>query len=349
MKRALFVLFVLTICVAGWLRERATEGAERGRLALGPVPTPEFEDLAPPIGAEVLRGRVLDPDGTGCGGLEIVLSPPVSTEDGDSSASPLHWTTTAEDGSFVFDELQPGSYIAILSQANREPVRREVEIPVPGDLVWKLEKGPLAPLDALPEVRRADLAGRVDSPDRPSIQGRPPGPIPTEGFQILLLPDDPDPMRLTGVTKRRTSVSADGTFRFEGVVAGSYHIELLPPFARDGSWPVLDRVAVEVDPAGSASPRLTIRGGTISGKLVDPEGRPIEGALVEAWPLAQPTHRWPVRSTDQEGVFWIDHLPPDTYTLRVRAGAGVLEERVEVLEGANRQLELAPLDPRGSD
>ena len=82
-----------------------------------------------------------------------------------------------------------------------------------------------------------------------------------------------------------------------------YQVELLPPWARGGSWPVLARssfVAVE----GSANEiALSPRVGALAGELLEEGGEPLVGALIEltsleaADPVGKP-ELWPPEVSD---------------------------------------------------
>jgi hypothetical protein len=115
------------------------------------------------------------------------------------------------------------------------------------------------------------------------------------------------------------SSTADGAFRFEGVVAGDYGLEV------DWRW-------VLADPAGHAistlhlAPGQTMAGNSlwitpesgISGKVIGPDGEPLPEARVHL--IAQKWRRgkrvymgWASKDADEEGEYRFSGLPPGRY------------------------------------
>ena len=125
-------------------------------------------------------------------------------------------------------------------------------------------------------------------------------------------------LSLTRVGSKLTAVSAaSGEFAFPPAPSGDYEIVV----RKEGFLTLRDRVRFL--PGG---PRLWVElleGARVSGRVLDPEGAPLEGARVEG--LAPDVQ--PVR-TDAEGHFLLRGLPPGG--VRVRAsgegyGAGVVD------------------------
>jgi len=338
-RNVLFVLCVFGFLGLGILRERERRSDPKALVSFSEPADPTFDALVPPSGNERLYGRVLDREGVPVEGLEVFL---FAAELEPGAASPLHWTLTDEEGEFSLDRLEARRYDVVLFQPGRKPEELEVQVPSPVGVMWRLEEEPLGPLEALPPVTRIDLVGRVrvpaDHADAASLE--------PQGYEVVLVPKEDDPLALTGAARRRAVVDAQGIFRFEQVVTSSYRLELLPPWARSGSWPVLDGVELELAHGGFASPVLSIRGGSVTGALRDTEGRPIEGALVQLWPADHPDRPWPATTTDVDGSFRIGDLPAGPYQLEIRAGAARHEVAFTAREGVVHRIPLDPMDPR---
>ena len=78
------------------------------------------------------------------------------------------------------------------------------------------------------------------------------------------------------------------------------------------------------------------RGGTLLGRVVDRQGRPVGGVAVEVSPRG--FHQWEIR-TDGDGFYRADHLPPREYRVSVRTlrsrwdPSGVERKSVHIVEG----------------
>jgi protocatechuate 3,4-dioxygenase beta subunit len=109
---------------------------------------------------------------------------------------------------------------------------------------------------------------------------------------------------------------ADGAFSLSGLPAGAYAVVAeAAGFARARASATAGGAPVEI---------VMDVGGTISGRVVDAEGRPVEGATVfgeSAEPDSSPARSWVYGTTgeDGEGRFTIRDATPTTYVLRVRA------------------------------
>jgi hypothetical protein len=104
-----------------------------------------------------------------------------------------------------------------------------------------------------------------------------------------------------------------GQFRIDGVKAGDYY----GSFQKFGYFPA-DPHALAVQPIqtgpGKDSPRLRIElapAGSVQGRVLDPDGKPIAGAQVEAQP-----DMGKVAISRDDGYYKLDGLAPGSYTLR---------------------------------
>jgi hypothetical protein len=330
-----FLLVVFGLVALGFVRERE-RGDDPSRAFRFSAPSePSFDELTLPVGDLRLTGRVRGHTGTPAAGVEVFLFP---RDARPGTAGPLHWCFTDRAGLFELEGLSPIPYSVVLYRPGLRPVQLEVELPR-DSVTWTLPE-PLPPLEVLPEIVRADLAGRVQpSANRTTAQGT------LAGYEVCLRPAE-GTHPLSGAVIRRARTGSDGSFRFEELVLERYRVELLPPWAASGSWPVLDRV--ELRPLEETWPRtvLRIRSGTVVGRLIDVEGRPIAGSVVRAWPEDDPDRTFPPVETDVDGVFELVDLPGGSYVVRVRAGTAAAETVASVREGETTSVELEPLDPR---
>lgn len=123
-----------------------------------------------------------------------------------------------------------------------------------------------------------------------------------------------------------TKTSEDGTYAFVGIPEAQYHVNTMCDshlnscYRFEGTaWPRCDAVAVVVDQRKSGITVALIRGAKARGRVVDPRGRPIEGATVRlGWPVrdAVPVMNSPTR-TKRDGSFELLNLPPGEWRLEV--------------------------------
>ena len=103
---------------------------------------------------------------------------------------------------------------------------------------------------------------------------------------------------------------------------GMYRIDRLPPGALkamvDHMQPafVPETDAVEISEGEVARWDVSVRpGGTLVGRVVDRQGRPVRGMEIVISPRG--FHQWEIR-TDENGFYRADHLPPREYRVSVR-------------------------------
>lgn len=338
MKRSqiVFVTIVFTALITGFLVEHADDD-DPFQVQFAAPREVQLDPVELPRGTERLAGEVR----TSAGRLAADVTVFLYREDpGVGSSEPVHWTLTDAEGRFAIEELQPGSYQASLIFPEHPPVTRTVSVPADSDVRWTLAER-LPPMEVLPEIHRAELAGRV----LPAV-GFDPEALAGRTFEVVLVPA-PGAQPLSGAVVRRTRTEPDGTFRVEQLVAEDYQVHVMPTWASGGSWPILADVYHRHEPrppADSVLP-LRLRSGQVAGVLVDPQGAPIEGVLVLIWPTGESSRIWPPAMTDERGEFTIGDLPESQYRLRVRAGNDAQELDVSVLIGQRTVLPPITLDP----
>jgi hypothetical protein len=135
------------------------------------------------------------------------------------------------------------------------------------------------------------------------------------------MPDVAVALRSDGKDVYTTRTDASGAFRMEAVAEGEYFVNLppVPGHIVLGTGPVRvgERpVKVEVPLAGL---------GRVSGRVLDPDGRPAPRALVELSGVHDP--RGDAVIADAQGRFASDPVLPGAYRLRARAAPSEVETR----------------------
>jgi protocatechuate 3,4-dioxygenase beta subunit len=182
---------------------------------------------------------------------------------------------------------------------------------------------------------------------------------PVVGAQIELFCLGPLGLRLQG--KARTD--SEGRFSSEVCDGGVLHAFVFAPGRERGHWvwPIKPRKQKEGERRGELAPRilelpdLFLRPGTPLLGLVSSEGgKPIEGALVTAYPEEPETRAgvrdsWPFFAlTDERGEFSVEGLRAGSYRIVVRADGYLPAVRGEVdVPGEKMQVSLLALRPMG--
>ena len=315
------------ILFLGFLSIAPATAEEDFRKCGTPYPTPDSEPKAPVREIREERaapvrlvpgvraaGRIVDEAGRPVVGAEVALSDPLLGPERQGERR----TRTSRAGRFRFDNLPEGDVAVWIRHPSYVP-RREVHSTEEGDLGRIVLR------------RGVQLTGRVSDPD-----GRPVTGLPLQAF----LPG----MEKDAAPLLSVSTGPDGSFVLPHVPAGALKLS-----ACREDYQLL---AVNVDPAGQPVQLTVIPGGTLRGRVLDPEGRPVAGALVRPrlakirrWAYMERGQPWrpcppePDAITDAGGRFVIGPLPPDLYDLEAHAD-GLQSTRVRLLRAAAR----APID-----
>lgn len=335
MKRSqiVFVAVVFAALLAGFLVERTQRSDPFAELNVRPPRSVVLDPLELPSGQLSIEGKVRSSIEGAQADVLLYLHPNSPGEE----ARPLAWTITDVDGNFRLDGLAAGEYRAILMQVGHEHANLALTVPAQAPVEWSLGE-PLEPVPELPELSRSPLPGIVRSD----------GSISLADYEVVLRPA-PGTDPLSGALVRRSAVDGEGRFAFEGLVHGDYSADLLPPWARGGSWPSLRSLSFNhpSTPAGSAELELTFHPALIVGRLRDASDRAVEGALVQLWSVADEHRLWPSVETDRDGAFRLEGLPAGSFVVRVRAGAAAIERIVDLAEGEEVELALPAIHPQG--
>jgi len=309
-------------------------GAE---MALEPVLPP----LSAPSGRLELRGTLRNADGSPAVDAFLVLLRP---DEDTSEAEPVYRAYTDEQGRFAFTHLGPGTFTAVLTHPSVPPKTFVVELPLEGEVAWELAE-PLPPLPVLPELRRTTLTGRLRLPEVAAAAR-----IPLEGFEVALVPAADTPT-LAGACERRVTTDGEGCFALGELVVANYRVEVFPPWAPGGSWPVLGRGTCSPAADAENTVELTLDVGALEGELREPGGRPLVGALVrvsalDARDAVNEPEAWPVVVTDAAGRYRVELLPPGRYLVHQRAGSAVRDVEIVVEKGQRAGVAPGEMDPR---
>lgn len=341
--RIAFTALVFLGIAVGFLAERLEkpEPPDSGFGAFHPV---ALAPLEAPGGTLTLAGRVETEAGTPAGDVQVTLFP----EDPHApEAEPLHWTFTDDAGRFALTHLAPGDYQVVLVGPPAPPTKLALALPCEGEVTWRLS-APLPPLPVLPEIERRRIEGQVARPRASPAEE----PSAAAGYEVVLRPA-PEVPALSGAVVRRALSDATGRFVLDELVLARYRVEILPPWARGGSWPVLAAGELEVSrtsPGGELTFELQV--GELAGELIEARGLPLEGALIEVFALeAQDPSgahlAWPPTVTDAWGRFLVGDLPPGRYGLHLRAGGARRDVEARVSAGQRTVVPLERMDPRG--
>ena len=259
-------------------------------------------DITLQIG-EMIRGRVVGPGNAAIQGATVTAIGFSNTQQTARSQ-----VTTDARGEFLFEDLAPGDYNVIASLKGWRADRAQRVKTNSDNVVIEMSK-------------EATVCGEV-------VDAATGQPVPSFTIRMRFHygPDVPS----SPSEQTQTFQSAKGDFCIEGVPPSEYVVEAQAPGYAPG---FSSNFSVA---QGKSVNGITIRvgrGGSISGRIVDPEGKPIAQARItthdKEWTddpftqslgIAYPTNVTATEArTDSDGRFLLSSLHPETYQIQIQA------------------------------
>ncbi len=204
--------------------------------------------------------------------------------------------TTGKDGTFRFEKLEGGKGYSIVVEHG---AYSKLEVPglvLPADVETKLGDIMLK--------SGAEIGGVVARVDGKAVEGAQVRVVPSGGSIRPLMDRAPAKVVLT---------DEHGVYKVRNLTPGTYDVLVMTREYRQGQ-----RLNVFVTtPGATAKVDFALEPGvTISGRVSDPLGQPIEGAAVEVQDQALGNHLMTIALSDSEGRFRATGLGPGKYRLR---------------------------------
>jgi protocatechuate 3,4-dioxygenase beta subunit len=243
-----------------------------------------------------ISGRVVDSAGNPIEGASVTAR--------GSGQSFIHAASTAEDGSYTIDGLAAGSYTLEFSKSGSSFLTQYLggTSSSQGATVLTVALGDSLTHKDMTLPTAASISGRVvDEAGNP-----------IEGVSVAAS------STTSGSGNARTA--ADGTYKVDGLVAGSYTLQ----FSKPGSYPTQyfggtssSQKATVLTVASGDALRLTdmtlLTVALISGRVVDAAGNPIAGVSVSA---NSTSGGYGSAQTAADGTYKVDGLAAGSYTLQ---------------------------------
>ncbi|MGV3613966.1 MAG: carboxypeptidase regulatory-like domain-containing protein [Fimbriimonas sp.] len=260
-------------CQIDVLDERYVTAGYRDRFRLASAATSEIPPISLRLGATV-TGQVLL-NGKGVPGIQVGAQAIRSEGGGDA--------LTDAQGRFRLTQLAPGNYNVALGlsgkwEATHTARAHEVNLEAGAKregLVFTLETGAL-------------ITGKVTGPD-----GKPAASVPVGIYG----PAHPQ----SGGWVQSSITGADGVYRHR-VPAGDQYLYVMIQGGKGRNLSVKDGEKLTVDLQAPAPPQSLI----LQGRVLDPEGKPVPGAVVRATTIDSRAHLREEVETDAQGRFRIE-------------------------------------------
>jgi len=283
--------------------------------------------------AETISGRTVGP-----GNLALAKAKVMAVKANNPQETGRGDTESDDNGEFRFDSLEPGEYsvYATLKGWKFQPQNR-----IRSNTANLVLEG----------TRMASVCGQI-------VDGAGGAPITQFTMQLRLYGDASSPTQPIPETKVST-LDANGNFCFEGVENGNYVVEAWSAGyapTRSQNFTVSNDRNVE-----HVAVRLT-RGGSISGRLVDPDKRPIPKAVVRTKPPdwtddefskaiedSYPFNGTLIETrTGGDGSFVLKNLAPDQYQIFVEGASFPTWWKLDIAVAEDADTNLGDLTmPRG--
>ncbi len=211
----------------------------------------------------MVRGRVLDWRGRPVEGAVLDLRPGLNSFLSHFFGTGYHWRsgTTGDDGTFELQGVPPGKEYVLTAFGKGMPIQVKTDLEVEARKVTEVEFRGEEP---------ASVSGVVRDTEGNPLPGARVAVAFLDLHEIFFSPEACPPVE----------AGRDGTFRIDGLPPGPAAVA-----ARLEGRGLSDPEVVTLEPGGRVEDLVLLvgEGGEVSGKVTDPSGRPLEGALVEAW------------------------------------------------------------------
>lgn len=270
--------------------------------------------------SEMLSGRVVSGGGQGVANARV-LAVAISSQQQSARGE----TRTNETGDFVFESLIPGEYNLIATADG-----------------FRMTSGPKrvstgTNTSIIEMMREAAVTGRC-------VDAATGDPIPNFTCRLRFWYGAQQPSQLAN-EKSYPQSNPNGEFVIAGVAQGDYVVEASAPGYAPGFSSNFSVPAGGKD-VGNITVGLS-KGGSLSGRVVDGEGKPVARARVTThdneWTddeftrvlgFSYPTNATSAEArTDDQGRFSIQNLTPETYQINVRAAGFTLLVKKDVRVG----------------
>jgi hypothetical protein len=277
--------------------------------------------------AGVVTGHVTNERGDRVWGSTVELRAEDPAQRAAQTAAPLT-TRTDDRGEFRFSSIKPGPYVVIVHPAAPWSVFGRTEL---------VSMPPETPVDVV-AGREATVSLAYGATETNAATGAPFDNTPRAPIRLSGRLLDQGGRALNGANVRlfpeglgSVSVSdsdAQGRYDLRLSAAGTYRLFVTLPGG--GSFEYGQRRAQEKGRTITLSEKQTTTldiviptGGTISGRITDASGEPVEGLMVHPWEAQWADGRVVVRplrivsTTDDRGRYRVSGLPPGTYYLGI--------------------------------
>lgn len=290
-----------------------------------------------------LRGRVLLKNtAQGVAGAQVQLRANGNGQGGRFNGfMPWGWNgngqtiaaVSGSDGTFEIPNQAPGNYAITATAEGHVAGNQTFKLPEGNDVDVFIEEaleitGFVQLADGTPVEGCRVTAQSADKANGTKMRGPGPGRIISDGVMY-----DTGGFGPGGVAGTAATTGSDGAFRIQKLPSGNYKLIVTPA----NNW--MSKVNIRTytsDPvaAGTEGHRLTVQAGlTISGKVVDPDNKPVSGVYVNINPNPhKPGMMNKNAMTKSDGTFEAVGLIEGTYKLTVQAGWGGAQD----LTGAER-------------
>ena len=176
------------------------------------------------------------------------------------------------------------------------------------------------------------------------------------GVTITLNREISDPNQIfdmvLGAAGNRTTTNSEGTYRFSELAAGEYTVDIVSPAYVVADYKSGNERDIVVKDGGALEgiDFELIRGGVITGRVTDSDGRPVMGGRVKVTRVDAGADEHPFYlegykpATDDRGIYRVFGLPPGRYKISAVRVRGIGPERNSPAAGATETFHPAATD-----